>query len=371
MINIPNKEQWEMMNEHLYNIAEALGSQIDVSTWSGVQKAVRTGIAPELFPIGSSFVVEHTTYGQLQFDVVAHDHFKGAYDDGAHTMTLMCHSIVNRLQFDEAEAFYYTSTELAAGTYNFTVPTYMQWSGTYQFTLTKNVPSGSQFCISSAPNKAMETLSVLVYNGDTIVEECAIAVGSGGISLGTFGTELNSVHRVAYGSDNYKESALRQYVNSAAVKGAVWTRQTKFDRPPTWANTTAGFLNGIDEEFLSVVGVVKVPCVTNATYESPDSTTVAGELYTVKDKFYLASVKEIFGIADGVIDNESKIFPYYEGVTDIDRIKYERSGNTYLWWLRSPSPILDHSMNAVTREGVRNAYATATALGVVPVCTIV
>ena len=117
MINIPNKEQWEMMNEHLSNIAEALDSQIDVSTWSGVQKAVRTGIAPELFPIGSSFVVEHTTYGQLQFDVVAHDHFKNAYDSDSHTMTLMCHTSLPRIQFDRPEAFYqHTDTaEGAAG----------------------------------------------------------------------------------------------------------------------------------------------------------------------------------------------------------------------------------------------------------------
>ena len=85
-INIPNKDQWQKMNEHLSNIAGALGTEIDVSTWAGVQKAVRAGVAPTLFPIGTQFSVDHTVYGTRLYDVVAHDYFKSAKDNAVQDM---------------------------------------------------------------------------------------------------------------------------------------------------------------------------------------------------------------------------------------------------------------------------------------------
>ena len=372
MINIPNKEQWEMMNEHLSNIAEALDSQIDVSTWSGVQKAVRTGIAPELFPIGSSFVVEHTTYGQLQFDVVAHDHFKNAYDSDSHTMTLMCHTSLPRIQFDRPEAFYqHTDTaEGAAGTYNFTIPSYNQWSGTYQFTTQNPILQNYQFCLSGYANVAPETLSVQVYDGDTLIESCPITVGSAGISLGTFGTELNHAHRVSYGSDNYRESAIRQFLNSDGEVGKAWVRQTQYDRPPEWVGNTAGFLNGLDSGFLSVVGRVTIPCVANNVYEAPDSATKVGEAYVLKDKFYLASAKEVFGASSGVPEDGSEQFPFFEGASDSDRIKYLNT-TAVIWGLRSPNPGNAFGGSDVTETGTLANPSATTKLGVVPVCNIV
>ena len=45
---LPTKEQMDVMNENLAKIAAAVGSQVDISTWEGIQKAVRSGIAKDI-----------------------------------------------------------------------------------------------------------------------------------------------------------------------------------------------------------------------------------------------------------------------------------------------------------------------------------
>lgn len=374
-INIPNKDQWQKMNEHLSNIAGALGTQIDVSTWEGVQKAVRAGVATELFPIGTQLKVNHSVYGERLYDVVAHDYFKSVHNEDAHTMTLMCHDPISLVQYDGSEAFYYADNELPAGTYNFTIDSaYGSWTtGTYQFTLTKALPKGGQLCINGDIGAAMTARKVNSYASRTtteISESVAITLGNSGINLGTFGIELNHSHRVSSGSNNYKESAIRQFLNSSAEAGSVWTPQTKFDRPPDWASSVPGFTNGFDSDFLNIVGKVIVPCAANAIYESPDSTTVAGQKYTVADKFYLASQAEILGtFADTVVDDSTR-FPYYEGAANIDCIKYG-DGFAVYWWTRSVYPWFANIQRTINVEGgAYNLLPYGTA-NCVPVFTIV
>lgn len=378
-IYLPNASQFDLMNENLAKIANAIASDIDTSTWAGIQKAVRAGVAPDLFPIGTQLPVNHGGK-QYMYDVVAHDYFKSAHDKNAHTMTLMCHDVMDKLQFDAREAFYCfedeEGAELGEGTYNFTLAnTYGSWEkGTYQFTLTGGVPVGGVFCIDD-PNTSlsMVDLSVVVY--DSILatearETAGISRGEGGTSLGTFGVELNHVHRVVNGSNNYKESAIRQFLNSSASAGAVWKPQTKFDRAPSWKTTAAGFMAGLDSDFLAAVGEVIVPCAANNTYESPDFATGKGGKYTVTDKFYLASQREIFGTASDFITDDSVVFPYYEGATNADRIKY-KDGVATVWWLRSPVASGAHNYQPVGSNGGVSYHGAHSTNGVVPVCTIV
>ena len=54
---LPTKEQMDVMNENLAKIAAAVGSQVDISTWEGIQKAVRSGIAKDILPVGSQLAV--------------------------------------------------------------------------------------------------------------------------------------------------------------------------------------------------------------------------------------------------------------------------------------------------------------------------
>lgn len=375
-VYLPRAEQFDIMNENLARIANAISSEIDVSTWAGVQRAVRLGVAPGLFPIGTQLVVSHDTYGDMVYDVVAHNYFKSAKDENAYTMTLMSHSPYVTCQFDSREAFYYADTELPAGTYHFTIPESVGvWNaGTYQFTLKESLPVGSQLCINdTAINLSLTYLNIISFESPTDTENTyvsGIAVGSGGTNLGTFGVELNHVHRVGYGSNNYKESAIRQFLNSSAEAGSVWTSQTKFDRPPSWVSSLAGFEKGIDADFLAIVGEVVVPCAANNIYESPDSTTIKGEKYTVVDKFYFASQAEIFGTATESLVDDSVLFPYFEGTTNADRIKY-RNGVPEHWWGRSPTSWQSGSVRIVYPDGKMGNYYVFNSHECAPVCTIV
>lgn len=372
---LPTSTQMDTMIEKLGMIAAAVGSQVDVSTWSGIQKAVRSGIASEILPVGTQLTVNHSVYGTRLFDVVAHDYFKNAHDPDAYTMTIMQHDLLTGTQFDAPEALYYAETQLSAGTYNFTIGGYDKWvAGTYQFTLTSPVPVGGQICVEGQyPYQGNITAaSIKTYSSRTSttpIETATITAGSGGTSLGTCGEgALNHTHRIAYGSNNYKESAMRQFLNSSAAAGSVWTPQTKFDRPPSWVTTLAGYKKGLDQDFLAVVCKVKLPCAANNIYESPDSTVTKNTKYTLNDEFYIASRKEIFGSSDDVAD-DTVVFPFYDGATAADRIKH-RDGSAAHWWLRTPYAWNAFHGRLVTSDGALSLSYAYGAHGLAPACTI-
>ena len=374
-IYLPHADQFDLTNENLAKIANALAASIDLSTWAGIQKAVRVGVAPDLIPVGTQLKVTHSVYGDMLFDVVAHNHFKSAYDKNASTMTLMSHGVIAKVQFDAPEAFYYAEDVLAAGTYNFTIATgFASWqAGTYQFTLTQDVPAGGQLSIGGSADTSMTSSSVKSFANrttDTAIETVSITQGAEGQSLGTLGVELNHLHRVSYGSNNYKESAIRQFLNSSSAAGSVWKPQTKFDRPPSWSATLGGFPVGLDSEFLSVVGKVFVPCAANGKYESPDSTTILKEKYDITDKFCLASLMEICGdVVDTAADNSST-FLYYNGADDVERSKYKGDSAT-AWWTRSAHSWTASDSRSITSMGSPLQARAREVIGVVPVCTIV
>lgn len=373
-IYLPNASQFDLMNENLAKIANALGSDIDISTWAGIQKAVRVGVAPDLIPVGTQLLVSHSVYGDMLYDVVAHNYFKSAHDANAYTMTLMCHDVLPTIGFDSPEAFYYASQTLPAGTYCFTLAnSYKSWAaGTYQFSATDGLPVGGLFAIGNLADSLLTSTVVTRRESCTAPVSGAypITVGTGGTHLGTFGVELNTPERVVYGSNNYKESAIRQFLNSSAEAGGVWTPQTKFDFAPNWVTSKAGFLNGFDSELLAVIGEVVVPCSANNTYESPDSTVVKNTKYTVTDKFYLASQTEIFGTTSGIVVDDSVMFPYYEGAMNADRIKY-KDGLATSWWLRSAHTQSSSVVRFVRTDGSLYNDESTGILGIVPVCTIV
>lgn len=380
-VYLPHATQFDEMNENLAKIAAGIGVQVDTSTWEGVQKIVRAGTAPDIFPVGTQFTVPHSEYGDMVFTVVAHDHFKSATTKDAHTMTLMANDqLPIEMHFDRMEAFYSADSGLVRGTYSFTLATPVgRWeAGTYEFTISHDIQKGGQLCISGSSDTVLTLLKVINYTNDTnpdtgaiITENVAITSGSGGTNLGTLGVELNRAERVSYGSDNYKESAIRQFLNSSEEKGNVWKAMTKYDRPPYNASTVVGFLKGLDESFLSVVGKVVVPCCSNNNYESPDSTITAGTKYTVEDRFYLASQMEIFGETTSTIGDDSKLFPYYSGAVAADRIK-RRGGLGKHWWTRTPASWGTNVVRVVTDVGnMSDNYASSNNPGIVPVCTIV
>ena len=373
--NLPNSKQFQRLNGYLQTIAGALVSQMDTSTWEGIQKIVEMGLAPKYFPVGTQLVVNHSKYGDMVFDVVAHDYLKSTTDENAHTMTILSHdTLPDAMRFDQPEAFYYTDV-LNPGTYNFTLAydCYDWKKGTYSFTV-DSYQEGVQLAIARLSNEGLTTAKITAHPVGNSYETYRVDIRSGkeGTDLGTLGVgNLNHPQRVYAGSNNYAASAVRQFLNSSAPVGEVWNRCTNFDRPPVWSNSLAGFTHGLGKDFLSVVGKVRLPCSTNNTYEQGYYEFEPNQWYTLdNDKFYLPSQMEIIGNFGSTTEDNSKRFPFYEGSMVADRIKYIHGTSTPAsWMLRSTHLNSPSAVRRISEEGWLTY--TEVPVNIAVACTIV
>ena len=248
-----------------------------------IHELVRSGVAQELLDYGDRVNVAWKDTEANQEHVAPHNvvHFGDVeLEDGEIIpgMFLQWHYCTPYgIPFDAPEALYYASAGLPAGTYNFEIQT--TWSkalaGTYQFTLTQAIPAGGQVGpIAQLADTEPSNWSVTTYTGPTDttgIETVAVTSGSAGTSLGTLkhagDGNMNSIHRVGYGYNRWSQSAIRQWLNSAAGPGAWWTPQNNWDRPPAEAATKSGFLAGYGEDFLACIKPVKVVTALNTIPE--------------------------------------------------------------------------------------------------------
>lgn len=384
--NFPRESTMKEMANALNLIAIAqAGNASNIENWNSIVQIVRSGLGPQAFPVGSRLSVTHSEYGSIALDVAAHNHHKKPGAPDAPTMTLLMHHCIYGRQIDASELLWVNTGDnaLAAGTYNFTLykgsnggQTYED--GTYQFTTTKPIPAGGGWAhnkvgtwYANAADYKPENITngtVTTYDAAGTVLESGLAVtaGSGGTALGTasnakadcvntIGT-FNSVMRRAYGSNNWAESAARQWLSSSAAANSWWQRQTIFDMVPSYANK-AGFLAGLDPDFVDALGVVDITTARNTIYEMGDT---LGGSYTTRDKLFLPSMAEI-GLGSNESVAEGSVLPLYDGATQTDRIKYDHAAQTTAryWWIRSPSPWSASHFRIVSPSGaLSNNYAT-------------
>ena len=365
-----------------------------VNTWEDIKNAVRLGLGATLFPVGYEFTTEDATTGAVITWVVrGHDHHTAANGKLEHTMTLETKYVYGNsagsylsLVFDAYEALYYAAEEIPAGTYKFTwdYATGSMVNGTYQFTLTKPVPAGGQIVLgTNSSSTAITACKIATYAtvAATAAIESGITVtaGSGGTSLGTIhstssdGENLNCAQRIMWGSNNYAQSAARQWLNSGAAAGGVWTPTNKFDRAPSWATSKAGFMSGLPADFLAVVQPAAIPCCTNSVFEvnSLDGTEyTVNKVYELRDKFFLLSRPEIYGDWDSATYKDGERLEYYEGLTNTERKKYDAAGSARNCWLRSPTPGSAYGERTVDTDGSMGNYGAFCAYGVAPACII-
>lgn len=365
-----------------------------VNTWEDIKNAVRLGLGAKLFPVGYEFTTEDTTTGAVITWVVrGHDHHAAANGKLAHSMTLEAKYVYSNsagtyltLVFDAYEALYYAAEEIPAGTYNFTwnYATGSMVNGTYQFTLTKAVPAGGQIVLgTNSSSTAITGCKIATYAtvAATAAIESGIVVteGSEGTSLGTIAAtsatseNLNCAQRIMWGSNNYAQSAARQWLNSDEAAGSVWTPTNKFDRAPSWATSKAGFMKGLPADFLAAVQPAAIPCRTNSVFEvnSLDGTEyTVNTVYTLNDMFFMLSRPEIYGTWDNSSYKDGEQLEYYEGFTDTERIKYDAAGSARNYWLRSPTPGYAHYERVVTTSGALHHGGAVFGSGVAPACII-
>lgn len=351
-----------------------------------------TGTAAE----GDKILVTETAMNVV-FRVVAHDHHEAADGHYIHTMTLeakyvygTAESTYKGLNFDAAEALYYCSEALPAGTYNFTwnFATGSMVKGTYQFTLEEDVPAGGQIVLgTSSSSTAITSCKIKTYGSvgsNTAIESnIAVTEGSGGTSLGTIGAttadsaNLNCAHRIMWGSNNYAQSGVRQWLNSAANLGSVWTPTNKFDRAPSWHTGSdsayRGFMHGLGDDFLGAIQPAKIACRTNSNFEvdSLDGTEfTVNQVYELKDKFFLLSRPEIYGTYDSTSYKDGTQLEYYEGLTQTELIKRDAAGSARHAWLRSPLPSYASSDRRVNTDGKVDGDSAIFTNTVAPACII-
>lgn len=374
-------QKMDVQNTLLAGILAAQGGGAAPSSWKDVQTLVRLGLASKIFHIGDQLVCNKGDVA-LVWDIIGIDHDTPADKQFTHSMTLQLHDCLRGTQYDAPEALFYCETALAAGTYNFTLlagyDTAYGGGKTYQFTLTKPVPAGGQIMFPWNWNTQASTTKVSTYKSRTdtsAIETVGVTEGTGGTSLGTADgktTNMNHSHRIRYGSNNWAESAMRQYLNSDKAAGSVWTPQTKFDRPPSWNAGTAGFMNGLDADFLAVIGkTTKVTCRNTVTDNGGSDTT--------KDKFFLLSRREVFAGNEVSNVTEGEPYPFYSDYSDYasanagvdkNRIKY-RDGSPQWWWLRTPNTGSGGYVRYVNADGILYDNYAHNSGGVAPACNVI
>ena len=360
-----------------------------IYSWADVQNAVRRGTAPILFPAGYEFTVhDSATDAEITWAVRGHDHHLAADSKIKHTMTLETKNVYSTasgacqtMQFDAPKALYYAPDGLAAGTYHFEVAN-QKWcqsdnGKTYQFTLTTAVPAGGQVCLSITYSQTLAGKSVKTYTSPLStaeIESATLTEGAEGIRLGVTdgnSTCVNHMHRIIFGSNNYAQSAVRQWLISDAE--TAWTPQTKFDRPPAWAANCSGFMHGLPADFLAVVVPAVIPCRTNSTFEceSLDGTEFAvDQVYSLKDKFFLFSRPEVYGTYDNSAHKDGELLEFYKGVTNAERNKYDNGGSVRTAWLRSPYLYNAYDERNIDLNGNLNTCTVCNASGVTVACII-
>ena len=288
-------KQFDMQNAILTSIASHVGTEgIKISNWEDIQRIVRMGLADKVFAVGDQFVSSYGTDNEIVWDVIGIDHDIPTDKKFTNSLTIQAHDCILSAQFDAPEALYYAETELVAGTYNFTHDTV-----TYQFTLTQPVPAGGQITFPWAYNTDILTTKVSTYES----QSSTVAIETVTIVIGSEGTELlniNDINRCRYGSNNYLESNVRQWLNSGEASFA-WTPKTNYDRPSTGSSYSgAGFLNLLDPELASVIGAVDKQVARNTV-------TDGGGQDLFSDKVFLLSSTEIYSSTEGDTDRKSVV----------------------------------------------------------------
>ena len=308
---------------------------------------------------------------EQNFDVMDHDLHTPVNPALTHTMALLLHDMAayGTIPFCPPQLLYYTDVELPAGSYKFTLDhgAYgggIDQDGIYMFTTDVAIPAdggirhnavgyykesgyaktditgGKVIIYGPGDARAIvkDNITCSEWDGDT---EC--------YDLGTFTARSTTYHtadgkhnfteRNAYGSNRWKTSVARQWLNSdgapvpdgSEVVSNWYTRQTVFDCPPGGAKL-AGYLYGLDTALVAVICPVKV----KTAIPDPDKIS-GGEIYEeTEDKIWLPSMTEIYG-SNNMGVAEGSQFDYWKDTSDAAKIKYQGSTARH-WWLRGAYP---------------------------------
>ena len=300
--------------------------------------------------VGDTITVTESA-SELVFDVA---HVTGS------KITLVMHDAFISMQFDAQEAKWAAAdgSQLPAGKYKI--------SSTLSFTATQPF-----YCAKPSNVSLSTSVTVTTYGANRATVESGLAIVADVTDcdgdLTATGCE-NHNDRVSYGSNNYMESAIRQYLNGTA--NGWWSPQTKWDLRPS-NHSGVPFMHGIDPAFLDILSpndkVWKDN--TNATYGNTGS-------HTFDDKFFLLCSKDVNFSSDA--DESDTRLALFTGSlsasdnsTDQNNLRKKIVGSSYgYWWLRTALRGGVPSAIGVRTTGTRNDGYAYYSGGVVPACEI-
>lgn len=284
--------------------------------YEGLSKLVKSGEASRYLPVGSQIITalsgNNFEVPSFAWDIV--HHFDGSDDDHplvtlesgeqVKGMMLQAHRTVPwAIVWDPKQAAIAVVGDMPAGTYHFTVKVTVKWSSgiagevgekTYQFTTTQALSSGAQLVYSGGESTAPTLASLQVFannTSSTVVETCALSLGSSGTDLGVMTdatpstnsqayAKLNNIQRMIYGSNRWSTSQERVALNGV---GTIVQEGVEFDRLWSLAGST-GLLGCLPEEFVSVLG--------NVARSQELHPWDGGAIETVYDKMFPVSARE-------------------------------------------------------------------------------
>lgn len=398
------KQELERQNGYLAMIAE--GSRQEVySSMAQIASIVRGNDVErnqKMFPIGDQIIMpwkdmddanhntDETAY-QVAWDIVHHELVElrdGTQVPGMFLQMHLCSAY--GVQFSHQEAFMNCPEGLAAGTYHVTFGGTWGSKGatagtSWQFTLTQAVPAGGRLSgFESLPDVATSAFKVKSWAttaSASPIEEVAVTSGDGGTDLGTMmlsaaGDDgLNCMQRVGYGSNRWKTSALRQYLNKSGENW--WASQTDFDiRPDQYAKK--GFMTGFSDDFLNAIKPIKVTTALNTVEGYAEATE---DTY---DTFFLPSLQQMY-VSPQLANVEGNYFEYWK--SRLGRTSYAGTGSSNVFdAFKIPAINANSAQNVRVRSASRGdasntwhvnssgfvTYSSraSTALRFAPVCVI-
>lgn len=344
------------------------------TSWAGIRENVKSGYGEILYPVGTDFSVSCPSgapYNDIVFTVVNH-----RVDNDEPIMTLLMKRCIYGIQFDAPQAAFVASEAMAAGTYHFKLldnyDTGYDGGKYVQFTIVNPLVAGDQIVITWGYNQSWIGKNAYVYHAFDVTpaETCVMSEGQGGTYLGVAdgaSANLNHTHRLRFGSNNWKESAVREWLNSDAQAGEWQTQQTRFQRPCSYASSKAGFISYLDPSFVATVRTGTHLNRTNQVFDLL-GTKVA---YSTEERFFLPSNEEIgFYSESGIVCGS--LFSFYDGANNDDRIKYDiaNENTARYWWLRTPVPSTADSERTVSSSGALSSGYASNGNGAAAACEI-
>jgi len=342
-------------------LEEAVGNIITADSWATVQEIVRSGESEKYFEVGDQLVASYDG-NEIVWDIIGINHDTPTDTEKTHSLTIQAHDCIMNCEWDAGEWLFFAESELAAGTYYF----YDSYNAVnYQFTTTVAIPIGGSIDVSVWGDSQNPT-EVKTYDASGgLLETLTVSEASTGTEL----TTCNDLRRVRYGSNNYIESNIREWLNSEEASFS-FDKQTIYDRPSTASPYNgAGFLYNLDPDLKAVIGAVDKQVARNTV-------TDGGGQDTFSEKVFLLSRVEVYGGDEGVVTGESP-YEFYSNLAasptagEIDgRIKY-LDGSPRYWWLRSPNPGYSYRARIVYTAGNIYSSGALNDHGLAPACCII